>query len=249
MSLGRLGMPDSHRLAQAGRIRAGAARCALGGRSERCFSCPATSADGARQLHSYQGYTGDRASDERATPGRVLGAPRATLSRAYVAGVFWPDCSSWRSLPDLGTALWHANHSGAPVVAAAGLHFRLRPEAQVDVRALMELGCATSDCMARSVVVASQAGMSWSELSQDLLPDWYDDWLVETARAYARCVIMPSSFHPGTRLERSPCRGYPGGPRHGQDRAHARDCTCRADQGTPGRGQRSEAVPQFRRCG
>jgi DNA-binding SARP family transcriptional activator len=100
------------------------------------------------------------------------------LSRAYLAGVLWPDRSAERSLADLRTALWRANHSDAPVVAAAGMRLCLRPDIEVDVRALMELGRATADCAARSAVT-QLAGMSWFELSFDLLPDWCDDWLVE----------------------------------------------------------------------
>jgi DNA-binding SARP family transcriptional activator len=100
------------------------------------------------------------------------------LSRTYLAGVLWPDCSPERSLADLRTALWRANHSDAPVAVASGMRLCLRSDLQVDVRALMELGRATTDCTARSVV-AGWVGMSWFELSLDLLPDWYDDWLVE----------------------------------------------------------------------
>src|SRR5215831_16637364 len=100
------------------------------------------------------------------------------LSRVYLAGVLWPDCPAERSLADLRTALWRANHSGVPVVAAAAMRLCLRPEIEVDVRALMELGRASADRAARGVV-AELAGMSWFELSLDLLPDWSDDWLVD----------------------------------------------------------------------
>ena len=100
------------------------------------------------------------------------------LSRAYLAAVLWPHFSAERSLADLRTALWRANHSDASVVAATGMRLCLRPEIEVDVRVLMELGRATADRSASSAV-AQLAGMSWFELSFDLLPDWCDDWLVE----------------------------------------------------------------------
>lgn len=99
------------------------------------------------------------------------------ISRAYLAGTLWPDCSSERSLADLRMALWRTNHSGSPVVEAAGMRLRLRPEVQVDVRTLIDLGRATAGNAARRV--AARLGLSWSELSMDLLPDWYDDWLVD----------------------------------------------------------------------
>lgn len=100
------------------------------------------------------------------------------LSRTYLAGALWPDCSTERSLADLRTALWRANHSHTPIVRVAGMRLSLRPEVQVNVRVLMELGRAPSDRAATSVA-AGLVGMSWSELSLDLLPDWYDDWLLD----------------------------------------------------------------------
>jgi DNA-binding SARP family transcriptional activator len=100
------------------------------------------------------------------------------LSRTYLGGALWPDCSSERSLADLRTALWRANHSHTPIVMAAGIRLSLRSEVQVDVRALMELGRSTSD-RALGSVAARLVGLSWFELSLDLLPDWYDDWLLD----------------------------------------------------------------------
>ena len=109
----------------------------------------------------------------------LLALRERALNRTYLAGVLWPDYSSERSLADLRTALWRANHSGAPIVAAVGMRLRLRSEVQVDVRTLIELGRATpTDCATRSVV-DGLLGMSWLELSLDLLPDWCDDWLVD----------------------------------------------------------------------
>jgi DNA-binding SARP family transcriptional activator len=55
---------------------------------------------------------------------------------------------------------------------------RLRPEVEIDIRALMELARPSADGALKSAV-AQLAGMSWFELSFDLLPDWCDDWLVE----------------------------------------------------------------------
>lgn len=100
------------------------------------------------------------------------------LSRAYVAGVLWPDCSAERSLADLRTALWRANHSRTSLVATAGMCLGLRAEVQVDVRALMAFGRAAADRAAPSAIT-ELAGISWLELSLDLLPDWYDEWLVD----------------------------------------------------------------------
>jgi DNA-binding SARP family transcriptional activator len=100
------------------------------------------------------------------------------LSRIYLAGVLWPDCRAERSLADLRTALWRANHSRAPVVAMVGMRLGLRADVQVDVRALVAFGRAAADRTATSAT-AELAGISWPELALDLLPDWYDDWLAD----------------------------------------------------------------------
>jgi DNA-binding SARP family transcriptional activator len=107
----------------------------------------------------------------------LLALRERPLSRAYLAGLLWPDYSGERSLADLRTALWRANHSRASVVTTTGMRLSLRAGVQVDVRALTALGRGASD-PAKSVVAELQ-GMSWFELSLDLLPDWYDDWLVD----------------------------------------------------------------------
>lgn len=99
------------------------------------------------------------------------------LSRIYLAGLLWPDCPAERSLADLRTALWRANHACRSVVAIAGMCLSLRAEVQVDVRGLIAFGRAAADRTATSATT-ELAGISWWELSQDLLPDWYDEWLV-----------------------------------------------------------------------
>jgi DNA-binding SARP family transcriptional activator len=108
----------------------------------------------------------------------LLALRERPLSRIYLAGVLWPNYSAERSLADLRTALWRANHSCAPVVATSGMRLSLRAEVQVDVQALTAFGRAAANPILTSVI-AGLRGMSWFELSLDLLPDWYDEWLVD----------------------------------------------------------------------
>ena len=99
------------------------------------------------------------------------------LSRAYLAGVLWPECSTERSLADLRTALWRANRCDAQLITAAGMRLCLNANVQVDVRMLRAFGRAVSH--AGTNMSAALAEMAWMDLSLDLLPDWYDDWLVD----------------------------------------------------------------------
>lgn len=100
------------------------------------------------------------------------------LSRAYLAGLLWPDCSAERSLADLRTALWRANRTCTPVIAVAGVCLSLRSDVEVDIRALMAFGHGAAERTAR-YATTELAGVPWWELALDLLPDWYDDWLLD----------------------------------------------------------------------
>jgi len=95
------------------------------------------------------------------------------LGRAYLASVLWPDHPAEGSLAVLRTALWRVNRVAAWLVDVTGTRLSLRPDVQVDVAVLAHLMSATN-CPARSMM-----GLSWFELSTDLLPDWYDDWLID----------------------------------------------------------------------
>jgi DNA-binding SARP family transcriptional activator len=108
----------------------------------------------------------------------LLALREHSLSRPCAAGVLWPDCPTERSLADLRTALWRANRSRATVVDNARMSLSLSPGVQVDVRALLAFGRASAS-LTTAIAVSELAGMSWPELSLDLLPDWYDDWLTD----------------------------------------------------------------------
>jgi DNA-binding SARP family transcriptional activator len=100
------------------------------------------------------------------------------LSRTYLARVLWPDCPVERSLADLRTALWRARNAAVGILVSSGMCVRLDPQVQVDVRSLVAWGRATADRTERSII-AEFAGISWIELSLDLLPGWDDDWLID----------------------------------------------------------------------
>jgi len=99
------------------------------------------------------------------------------LSRAYMAGVLWTEYSVKRSMAVLRTALWRANHAGVPVISTLGMRLHLAAGVEVDVRTLLEGGGAAPGDPARAADVIARS--SWLDLSLDLLPDWYDDWLID----------------------------------------------------------------------
>jgi DNA-binding SARP family transcriptional activator len=107
----------------------------------------------------------------------LLALRERPLSRAYLAGVLWPNCRSERSLADLRTTLWRTNHCNSEVIATAGIRLHLQADVEVDVRALTAFERASHQT--KSNAISLLKGMSWFDLSLDLLPDWYDDWLVD----------------------------------------------------------------------
>lgn len=103
-----------------------------------------------------------------------LALQEAPLLRARIAGTLWPDASEEHAHASLRSALWRVHRTGCEVVAAAGARLALAPGLEVDVHALAGL--------AHKVVDASQplpedAAALVRELSADLLPDWYEDWI------------------------------------------------------------------------
>lgn len=99
-------------------------------------------------------------------------------ARLYLAGVLWPDYSTERSLADLRTTLWRLNQSGEPIVDVTHSCLALSDHVDVDVRKLVAFA---------QRLHAPQAGpgeidlnsVGLRELCGELLPDWYEEWLVD----------------------------------------------------------------------
>lgn len=102
-----------------------------------------------------------------------LALQRRPVQRLYVAGVLWTESSEERSLANLRSTLWRLRRPACPVVHARGTMLRLPAEVAVDVDELSRL--------ARGVLEQSAQcadGEIESLLHGDLLPDWYDDWVI-----------------------------------------------------------------------
>lgn len=101
----------------------------------------------------------------------LLGRP---VARAYAAGTLWLDVAEERAHANLRSALWRLRRPGYEVIRTAGDRLVLDTRVQVDVRDLS--GWARD-------LEAPEAQLDDARIDQlihadDLLPDWYDDWLV-----------------------------------------------------------------------
>jgi len=95
------------------------------------------------------------------------------MTRLYVAGALWIDASEERSRANLRATLWRLRKPGAPLVEASSTHVRLGSEVVVDVASLV----SSAQEMLRGH--DRDGDLEDACLGGDLLPDWYDEWVLE----------------------------------------------------------------------
>jgi DNA-binding SARP family transcriptional activator len=103
------------------------------------------------------------------------------VGRLYVAGMLWPETTTERASANLRSSLWRVQRSCKQLIAVSADHLGLATWVAVDVRAV--------GAYARQLIGPSSTTRDLgiddmrSHLNYDLLPDWYDDWvLVEQER-------------------------------------------------------------------
>jgi DNA-binding SARP family transcriptional activator len=99
-----------------------------------------------------------------------------SLTRMYVAACLWLEASEERGRANLRSALWRLNQPGQSVVEASATHLRLGREVFVDVASLV----STARRLLREAGSHDDDGeLDERSLAGELLPDWYDDWVLE----------------------------------------------------------------------
>jgi len=100
------------------------------------------------------------------------------LRRAFVAGTLWIDSPEERAAANLRSALWRLRRTGSELVEAAGPLLALGGDVDVDLRESEEL--------ARDVVSGAcpDLALDAAAFASDLLPDWYDDWVLLERERY-----------------------------------------------------------------
>jgi DNA-binding SARP family transcriptional activator len=102
----------------------------------------------------------------------VLALHRRPLQRLFVAGLLWADSPESHAYSSLRTALWRLRRSGVDVVDTANGQITLSASVDVDVDA--------ATARARRVLAGDARTHDLEAIcgEGDLLPDWYDDWIV-----------------------------------------------------------------------
>lgn len=111
-----------------------------------------------------------------------LGLQERPVNRRRAAGVLWPEVDDDRAGANLRSTVWRARRAGRLIEATRG-SLRLEPAVDVDVRRLA--GYAE--------VLAEHAGAGalpqGVRFDCDLLPGWYDDWVVEERERLRQIVL------------------------------------------------------------
>lgn len=137
-------------------------------------------------IHGFEVHCGDDAVPVVPSAQRLVAfvaLQDRSVRRLTASGVLWGDVTEQRANSCLRSALWRTPApNGRPLLEATSSHLRLNPEVQVDFRQLVS---RTVSLLASSELdpVVEGLGSQLRELGGDLLPDWYDDWvLVERER-------------------------------------------------------------------
>ncbi|MCU1402841.1 MAG: putative transcriptional regulator [Microbacteriaceae bacterium] len=101
-------------------------------------------------------------------------------ARATVAGTMWPDVSQERAGESLRSALWRLEVPLRESILSETAGLRLLDSVRVD---LHEARASAARLLGpvESLLEADLSQSSVARLSRELLPDWFDDWVVPVA--------------------------------------------------------------------
>src|SRR5437763_627038 len=96
------------------------------------------------------------------------------LQRVHVAGNLWIESSEEHAGANLRTALWRIKQTGLPLLNVSSTQLELRGDVEVDVQTVAE---AARGVLADGVAAAASGFLDIASIGE-LLPDWYDDWVI-----------------------------------------------------------------------
>jgi SARP family transcriptional regulator, regulator of embCAB operon len=102
------------------------------------------------------------------------------ISRAAVAGTLWPNASETHAYSNLRSALARVERTCREIVQASKLELGLAEGVAVDIRHAQALARRLLD-PAATPEQADLSPAAIAALSGDLLPGWYDDWVLVEA--------------------------------------------------------------------
>jgi DNA-binding SARP family transcriptional activator len=115
-----------------------------------------------------------------------LALRRGHVERRHIAGSLWPGVADSRASGNLRSALWRLNRQAVRLVRAEHSSLRLHEDVRVDVHLLADWAARV---VSNSREPEDLAIMPWDVDRLELLPGWYDDWvLIERERLRQRLL-------------------------------------------------------------
>jgi DNA-binding SARP family transcriptional activator len=108
------------------------------------------------------------------------------LLRLYVAGNLWIDSSEEHANANLRTALWRLHRLDFRLVDATRSHLSLAPVVAVDLHDLSR----RARQVLRHEAAPTRENVDAILNSGDLLPDWYDDWVVVEREQFRQLRLL-----------------------------------------------------------
>jgi DNA-binding SARP family transcriptional activator len=107
------------------------------------------------------------------------------LLRPHIAGNLWLESSEEHAHASLRSALWRLNKPGLDLVESTSSSLRLAGHVRVDFR--------EADGFAHALMAGSSDShdldRDWRALAEELLPDWYDDWVLIERERYRQLAL------------------------------------------------------------
>jgi DNA-binding SARP family transcriptional activator len=96
------------------------------------------------------------------------------VSRTHVAGILWPDHVEQKAAGSLRTALWRLKAVRGDLITCDQFTLSLGTDVHVDAHDLL----AQAQRLMRCAPGEAPDGFEMELFARDLLPDWYDEWVV-----------------------------------------------------------------------
>ena len=113
----------------------------------------------------------------------LLGLRDRALTRATVAGTLWPESSEDHAFSSLRSALGRLSRVARDAVLVTPLDLCLAEQVAVDIREARALAHRLLD-PGDDLPAADLSSNAVSALCVDVLPDWYDDWVLIEAEEW-----------------------------------------------------------------
>ncbi len=98
-----------------------------------------------------------------------------SVDRRFAAGTLWPESTESQAGGNLRTAMWRLRRHGIAVLETTGTRVRLHRDVVVDI---VQLDGWADRVIAGAEAQADRRLPTLAPQALDLLPGWYDDWVV-----------------------------------------------------------------------